>query len=160
MVGTSQECDHKWTNPSGNSFAMTMKMTQRSLMIRDLGVGLGVFVGRKKVQIKPNNEEHLLSLEDHFLVVKISEKKISWTMVHSDVEYSDESPLTADINIKIKDIRVNLHQDSSTQEYTLRRQDRKIVFLLLGSEQRVKINEVLRLGLEYFTVDGIFTCIS
>jgi hypothetical protein len=32
-----------------------MKITQRALMVRDLGLGLGVFVVRKKMNLKVNN---------------------------------------------------------------------------------------------------------
>ena len=63
---------------------MTMKITQRALMVRDLGLGLGVFVVRKMMNIKVNNEEFLLSIDDNFLLIRLTEKKIFLTVFDGD----------------------------------------------------------------------------
>lgn len=61
-----------------------MKITQRALMVRDLGLGLGVFVVRKMMNIKVNNEEFLLSIDDNFLLIRLTEKKIFLTVFDGD----------------------------------------------------------------------------
>ena len=50
-----------------------------------------------------------------------------------------------------------LKREKGGEEYSLRREDRKGMFLLLTEEQRVRTNEILRLGCEYFQVDSITT---
>ena len=50
--GTSPDCQQSLNTVPGNSFKISARMISRSLMVRDCGVGLGVFVLRKKVFLK------------------------------------------------------------------------------------------------------------
>lgn len=49
-------------------------------MVRDCGIGLGVFVVRKRIALFSNNVENLLSIEDSFVMVRIGDRKITWTI--------------------------------------------------------------------------------
>lgn len=55
-------------------------MNGRAFMVRDCGIGLGVFAVRKRIALFSNNVENLLSIEDSFVMVRIGDRKITWTI--------------------------------------------------------------------------------
>lgn len=48
-----------------------------------------------------------------------------------------------------------IRKDKEGKEYSIRRLDRKEMWLLLGEEKRVKSKDFLRLGCELFEVEGV-----
>jgi hypothetical protein len=59
---------------------MTARMKGRAFMVRDCGIGLGVFAVRKRITLFANNVENLLSVEDNFVMIRIGDKRITWTI--------------------------------------------------------------------------------
>lgn len=48
-----------------------------------------------------------------------------------------------------------IRKDREGKEYSIRRHDRKEMWVLLGEERRVKTKDFLRLGCELFEVESI-----
>lgn len=47
-----------------------------------------------------------------------------------------------------------VRREREGREYSVRRTDRGVVWVQLGEERRVKLHDVLRLGSEFFAVEG------
>lgn len=51
--------------------------------------------------------------------------------------------------------KIVIRKDREGKEYSIRRLDRKEMWLLLGEERRVKAKDFLRMGSEMFEVEGV-----
>lgn len=72
LFGTTAGCHHSPLTPPPHSlFALSLREASQTVLARDTGVGLGVFILRKKITVHPDNYEHLVSVGEGFLVMRM-----------------------------------------------------------------------------------------
>jgi hypothetical protein len=120
--GTTVDCDQRHISSSLNSFKMQIKLCTRHLTVKDCGVGYGVFLMKKKVMVKCEGQEMLFSLEDCFLMVKISAgQQIAYSVFGVESERSGIMSGKGEQTIEVGRHRVVLRREREGREYSVRR---------------------------------------
>lgn len=89
---------------------MAVRMVGRSIMVRDGGVGYGVFVMRRKIGLKSNGEENFVSVDDKYLLIRIGERRIVWSVFDLQGEKTSESDVASEQEIKVGDTKLVLRR--------------------------------------------------
>jgi len=154
--GTFDDCDQKPTQLNGNSYKMQLRLTNHSVYAKDCGLGLGVFLLKKKMLQKCDGSDILLSIEDNFVRIKI---KLSEEIIATIYNFESEENVIFepknDHEIAVGQCSLLIKREKEGKEYSIKRIDRKSMWILLSQERKIKIHDVLRLGCEFYEVDSI-----
>lgn len=79
--GTTEDCQQKPEHLNANSYKMDVRIRNRQAYVRDCGMGLGVFLLKRKIVKRADGAELLLNACDKWVVLKISQnQQISYTV--------------------------------------------------------------------------------
>ena len=67
--GSTEDCEIR--HPGKGQFKAEVRYRNRCVLIRNCGVGLGVFIRKRRVLRKPDSTELLINILDQWVVVKV-----------------------------------------------------------------------------------------
>jgi hypothetical protein len=154
--GSGEECEQRPEHLNGNSFKLELRIRSRCVYMRDCGVGLGAFLLKRKIIRRADGAEMLLNACDKWLLLKITHAE----QVHCSLYDSHTSTSTVlerkeehEIDLGVEKLLVRREREG--KNYVVRRGDRREMWVWLGEERRVRSNDVVRLGFEFYEVDSI-----
>lgn len=67
--GSTEDCELQ--HPGKGQFKAEVRYRNRCVFVRDHGVGLGVFIRKRRVLRKPGSTELLINIIDQWVVIKV-----------------------------------------------------------------------------------------
>lgn len=135
---------------------MEVRYRNRCAFLKDCGIGLGAFMMKRRLVRRAGSAEVFLGVCDKWIVLRIlSSRQLSYCLFTA--EESNQAHLDAqeDQEIDLGSAKLSIKRDEEGKEWTIRRTDRRAMWVLLGEERRVKARDMLRLGLEVFEVESV-----
>lgn len=154
--GTGDECEQRPEHLNGNSFKLEVRFRSRCAYMRDCGAGLGAFLLKRKVSARADGSELLLNACDRWLVLRITRaEQLHYSLHDSEGSASGVLERKEEHEIAVGGEQVVVRREREGRNFVVRRSDRRAMWVWLGEERRVKANDVVRLGFEFFEVESI-----
>jgi hypothetical protein len=119
-------------------------------------VGLGVFLMKRKLVRRSGSSEVFLSVLDKWIALKVLQsRQVSCCLYGVDGNSQTLLQKEEDEEIDLGSCKLVIRRDLETDEVTIRRSDRRELWVLAGEERRVRAKDVLRLGLQLFEVEAV-----
>lgn len=124
--GTTQDCMYRRETTNGNSFKCDVRYQNRNAYIRDCGVGLGIFLQKKKLIVNADSTERLFSIDDQFVMIKIKQsQQILFTVFDGEKLETGIFEKKGQHQIKLSDSTLVLKRQVESKQYSIRRNTRK-----------------------------------
>lgn len=84
-LGTTDDSLHKYLSPYGSQFKVEVRYRSRCAYLKDCGMGLGVFLMKRKVVRRAGSPEIFLSVMDKWIVLRVlPSKQVSYAIYYAD----------------------------------------------------------------------------